>query len=348
MKRSTVRIVDIARQVGVSPATVSAVLNDKATEARISESVQAAVWATARELGYQPNIAARRLRASRPDASTIYLAVISAFETPLSLLGPMFQGVQAFVDQSPLPIQLTLETFHRGRLRDLPGLRDGSRFNGAIITNTAPDDDQFLAGNDLPTPVMLFLRRIDRHSYVTSDALRCGAQAGDLLQRLARRRFALLVPAGTTQARTERAEGYRSALRRHGVPEHQIVEIEAPSFTERGGYDAVAAFLAEGGACDALFAVGDILAFGAMAALKQAGRRIPQDVAVVGHDDVDMAAFVDPPLTTFRIPLAKMAYDSAQVLIDLLSGERDGPVHLIYPGELIVRGSTGAAREGGP
>ncbi len=347
MARRTVRIVDIAREVGVSPATISAVLNNKATEARISESVQEAVWAAARELGYQPNIAARRLRSSDPAMANIYLAIISASETPLSVAGPMFQGVQAFADQSPNPIQLTLETFHRGRLRQLPGLHDGSRFNAAIIANSAPEDDDFLASADLPMPVALFLRRIDRHSYVTSDASRCGGQAGDLLWRLGRRRFALLAPSGTTQARTERVQGYRAALLRHGVAADQIAGIVAASFSERGGYEAVAAFLAAGGQCDALFAVGDPLAFGAMAALRHHGLRIPQDVAIIGHDDVDMAAFVDPPLTTFHLPLAKMAFDAAEILVDVLGGERKGPIHLVYPSELIVRGSTGPALQGG-
>lgn len=339
--RRTVRIIDVARHANVSPAAVSAVLNHKAADARISEAAQEAVWAAVRELGYQPNIAARSLRSSSATKNALYLAVVSASETPLTTLGPMFQGVLAFADQSPTPIQLTLEMFHRARLRELPGLASGTRFNGAIIANTAPEDDEYLASVALPTPVSIFLRRVDRHNYVDSNSNECGQQAGELLWKLGRRRFVVVAPSGTTQARTERERGFRAALDQLGLSESALQTIIAPTFDERGGFAAVSAFLAAGGACDAMFAVGDTLAFGAIAALKQHGLSVPEDVAVVGHDDLPMAAFVDPPLTTFRIPLAKMAFDAAATLVDLLNGTRSGPVHVLYPGELVVRGSTG-------
>jgi DNA-binding LacI/PurR family transcriptional regulator len=338
--RKTIRIIDVAERVNVSPATVSAVLNHKAAEARISEAMQEAVWIAARELGYQPNIAARSLRANGGIKNAFYLAVISASETPLTTLGPMFQGVLAFADQSTTPIQLTLEMFHRGKLHELPGLMNGSRFNGAIIANTAPEDDAFLANTDLAAPVSVFLRRVARHNYVDSNSSDCGNQAVELLWKIGRRKFALVAPSSTTQARAERERGFRDALHKHGQSDDAISTIIAPSFDERGGFDAVAAFLDGGRQCDALFAVGDTLAFGAIAAIKQHGLSVPSDVAVIGHDDLPMAPFVDPPLTTFHIPLARMAFDAAATLVDLLNGTRKGPVHMLYTGELIVRGSS--------
>lgn len=340
MTRRTVRIVDVAKRANVSPAAVSAVLNHKAAEARISVAVQEAVWAAARELGYQPNIAARSLRSRSGVKNAFYLAVISASETPLTTLGPMFQGVLNFADQSPTPIQLTLEMFHRGKLHRLPGLNNGSRFNGAIIANTAPEDDEFLTSTNLPMPVSVFLRRIDRHNYVDSNSADCGRQAAELLWSSGRRQFAILAPSSATQARTGRERGFRAELQRYGVPDDSIHTIVASSFDERGGYDAVLAYLEAKGRCDAMFAVGDTLAFGAMAALKQSGVSVPQDVAIVGHDDLPMAEFVNPPLTTFRIPLAKMAFDAAAAVVDLLNGVRPGPVHVLYPGALIIRGSA--------
>jgi LacI family transcriptional regulator len=339
--RRTVRIVDVAKRANVSPAAVSAVLNNKAGQARLSESVQEAVWAAARELGYRPNIAARSLRSSSAVRDTLYLAVASASETPLTTLGPMFQGVLAFAEQSTTPIQLTLEMFHRGRLHALPGLTNGSRFNGAIIANTAPEDDEYLAHTALPMPVSIFLRRIERHNFVDSDGADCGRQAAELLWNLGRRRFVVVAPAGTTQARTAREQGFRSALRRLGLPDAAVELVVAPSFDEPGGYAAVAEFLDASGQCDAMFAVGDTLALGAMAAIKQRGLSIPGDVAIVGHDDLPMAAFADPPLTTFHIPLTRMAYDAAETLVDLLNGARSAPVHLRYPANLVVRGSAG-------
>lgn len=342
MTRHAVRIIDVARRANVSPTAVSAVLNNKAAEARISESAQAVIWEAARELGYRPNIAARSLRSSSAPKGTLYLAVVSASETPLAVLGPMFQGVLAFADQSTTPIQLTLEMFHRGRLSKLPGLTNGSRFNGAIIANTAPEDDEWLARTELPMPVSIFLRRIGQHNFVDSDGAECGRQAAELLWQMGRRRFAVLVPANATQARVAREQGFVGTLRQLGLPDGAVRQVIAPSFDELGGFAAVSTFLDDNGAehCDAMFAVGDTLAIGAMAAIKQHGLTIPGDVALIGHDDLPAAAFTDPPLTTFRIPLARMAYEAAEMLVELLNGARTAPSHLQYQGELVVRGSA--------
>lgn len=338
MRRRPVRIIDIARRLDISAATVSAVLNHKADAGRISKQTQAAVWTTAREMGYQPNIAARRLRsAGGRNANSVYVAVVAPLDTPLTVVGSVFRGVQLFANSSDVPLQLTIETFRPGELSALPGLLDGSRFNGAIITNTAPEDDDFLAETEVPVPLVVFLRQIKRCSYVTSDGFESGYQAGKLLLQNGRQRPAALVPASTTQARLARLAGYRQALAERGF--FQFPELVG-DFTERGGYEGMLAFLQGGQRCDALFAIGDIMAFGAMAAIKQHGLTIPGDVALVGHDDLEVASFTDPPLTTFHLPLVEMAYDAAQMLVALLEGTASTPIHRVYPANLVKRGSA--------
>lgn len=340
MAHGPVRIVDIAEQVGVSVSAVSAVLNNKAEEARISPQMQRRVWAAARELGYQPNIAARRLRAGgRSDQST-YLAIATSLETSMDLLGKVVRGVQQFVAESDEPIQITIETFHRGHVDKLPGLLDGTRFNGAIVANTAPEDDAFLATAAIPVPLVLFLREVSGQSWVYSHAREAGAQAASLFMSAGRQHPAVLVPADQTQVRLARQEGYIQAFRDAEFPAGRVVEIVSDSFSEEMGYRAVERFLASGGRCDALFAVGDIMAFGAIAAIKAAGLRIPDDIAVIGHDDLEMARFIDPPLTTFRLPLIDMASDAAAMVLEMLHQHHHATTHHVYDAELIVRGST--------
>lgn len=340
MPRGSIRIIDIAEQVGVSVSAVSAVLNNKAEAARISPQLQRRVLDAARDLGYQPNIAARRLRVGgRSDQST-YLAVATSLETSMQLLGSVVRGVQQFAAQSEKPIQLTIETFHRGHVHQLPGLLDGTRFNGAIIANTAPEDDAFLADATIPLPLVVFLREIAGQSWVSSHAHNAGAQAAALFLADGRRRPAVLVPADQTQVRRARQEGFTKGLIDAGFPATQIVEIVSDSFSEEGGYRAIERFLSAGGECDALFAVGDIMAFGALPAIKVAGLHIPEDVAVIGHDDLDMARFVDPPLTTFRLPLIDMASDAAGMVLEMLDRGHNATIHRIYDAELIVRSST--------
>lgn len=340
MPRGSTRIIDIAERVGVSVSAVSAVLNNKAKAARISPEVQRRVREAARELGYQPNIAARRLRVGGHSDQSTYLAVATSLETSMQLLGSVVRGVQQFAAQSEKPIQLTIETFRRGHVHELPGLLDGTRFNGAIVANTAPEDDAFLAGISVPLPLVVFLREIEGQSWVSSHAHSAGAKAASLFLADGRRKPAVLVPADQTQVRLARQEGFTRTLMDAGFSPSQIVEIVGDSFSEEGGYQAMARFLSGGGECDALFAVGDIMAFGALPAIKAVGLRIPEDVAVIGHDDLDMARFVDPPLTTFCLPLIEMARDAAGMVLEMLNQGHSATIHRVYDAELIVRGST--------
>lgn len=337
MRRRPVRIVDIAHRLDISPATVSAVLNYKAEAGRISKKTQAAVWKAVREMGYQPNIAARRLRSDGGTGATVYLAIVSSSETPLVVVGSVFRGVQLFAAESDIPLQLTIETFYPGHLNSLPGLLNGSRFNGAVIANTALEDDEFLARTDFPVPLVVFLRQIERQSYVSSDGFQSGYLAGKLLLEKNRRRLAALVPTSTTQARRERLAGYYRALEEGGITE---IPKLAGEFTEQGGYQAMVNFLQAGGQCDGLFAVGDIMAFGAIAAIKQSGLTIPGDIALIGHDDLEMAPFTDPPLTTFHLPVVEMAHEAARILVSLLDQTDSKPIHRVYPAGLVMRGSV--------
>jgi LacI family transcriptional regulator len=340
MPRGSIRIIDIAERVGVSVSAVSAVLNNKAKAARISPDMQRRVLEAARELGYQPNIAARRLRAGGHSDQSTYLAVATSLETSMQLLGSVVRGVQQFAAQSEKPIQLTIETFRRGHVHELPGLLDGTRFNGAIVANTAPEDDAFLASIVVPIPLVIFLREIEGQSWVSSHAHRAGASAASLFVAAGRRRPAVLVSADRTQVRQARRDGFTHALKEAGFSPSQVVELVGDSFSEEGGYQAMEQFLSAGGECDALFAVGDIMAFGALSAIKAAGLRIPEDVAVIGHDDLDMARFVDPPLTTFCLPLIEMARNAAGMVLEMLDRGHSTAIQQVYDAELIVRKST--------
>jgi len=151
-----VRMEDIAREVGVSRVTVSVVLNNRGEELRISKRVQDEVWKAARRLGYRPNVLARRLRSAEP--SMLFIALATARQAPLTILSSVYTGADLFASKSQVPIQLTVESFSQGQLENLPGLLDGLRFNGAIISNSAPEDEVFLEKQELPIPVIVFNR----------------------------------------------------------------------------------------------------------------------------------------------------------------------------------------------
>lgn len=336
MQRRLARIQDIAEEVGVSPATVSLVLNNKATALRISGGVQAAVWASAQRMGYRPNLSARRLRSSASAGLTI--ALVSGHQTSLSVLNSVYAGAQRYAQESDVPIEITVESFAAGRLNKLTALNNGARFSGAIVANTDLEDDAYLARQRLPVPIVLFTRHVHGCNYINATNDVSGRLAADVLIKRGCRHLAVLSCAQTTQAREDRRLGFVRAVMDAGLAEP--ASIVSREFNERGGYDAMSAFLLTGFPCDGVFVIYDYMAFGAMHALRRGGRRVPDDVAVIGHDDLDMASYVEPPLTTIHMPLTEMAEDAAATLVRILIGELAEPVQRTYQTHLVRRESA--------
>lgn len=334
MKRRVVSIRDIAQEVGLSPATVSLVLNHKAEALRISDAAQERVLEAAERLGYRPNLAARRLRSAQRE--TLFIALATAIQAPLSILSSAFAGAQLYARSSAVPIQITVEAFDRGKLGELPGLMDGLRYNGAVIANSAPEDDVFLATHEPAVPVVLFNRHVEGLSYIDATNLESGRMAARRLLQQGRRHLCVLYAETLTQSTLERKRGFCEVVEQAGLP---ALAVSGDSFSELGGYQGMTTLLASGKPCDGLFAVGDYMAAGAMRALREAGRRIPDDVAVVGHDNLDVASFTVPPLTTINLPLVEMAQEAVAALVKLIAGGESGPIQHTYPTELVVRQS---------
>jgi LacI family transcriptional regulator len=141
------------------------------------------------------------------------------------------------------------------------------------------------------------------------------------------------------QASQERLRGYRIALQEHGLPfsSRWIVHSD---FTERGGYVAMKNLLSISPHLDAVFVANDWMAVGALWAIREAGLRVPDDMGVVGFDDVPLAAQTDPPLTTVRQPMRAMGALGVKLLVQLIQGEKVTPTKFMLQTELVVRGST--------
>ena len=165
-KKPPVTVRSIALHVGVSPATVSTVLANRHEERRLAPATVERIRRAVRELGYVPNIAGRRLRAHDPGVRQIDLAILTTFEAPLFLVSRALRQLQRMADARTGPgrkFSVSIDMFHAGRLHEMPGLLNASRFNGVIITNTLPDDDAFLATTTLPYAVVVLGRRITNY-----------------------------------------------------------------------------------------------------------------------------------------------------------------------------------------
>ncbi|MEE1742739.1 LacI family DNA-binding transcriptional regulator [Streptomyces sp. BE147] len=341
---------DVARAAGVSRATVSRVINGvRNVDPAIQEAVRQAVSAT----GYAPNRAARSLVTRRADAVALVMsgagvepgAARAAAEGPFTtrvftdpFFGRVVSGVVNYLRPRGMhPVLMCAET-SRDRDEVVSYLRQGSA-DGALIVSTHAQDPLPALITDAGLAAVLYARpaRPVRISFVDL-AHRDGARlaAGHLLARGCRRVATITgpldVPAGQ-----DRLAGFRDTMARHG---HPYIPVAEGQFTQRSGEAAMARLLAEHPDLDGVFAANDLMAMGACHVLREHGRRVPQDVAVVGFDDSSAASACRPPLTTVRQPVEEMAAEMTRLLLDRLARPDEPPTSVIFEPELVVRESA--------
>ena len=331
----------IAQHVGVSPAAVSTVLANRHDERRLAPATVEKIRQAVRDLGYVPNIAARRLRAHNPAVRHLEIGILTSFEAPLFLVSRVLRQVQRMADARTGPARkfsVSIGMFHAGRLGELPGLSGASRFNGAIITNTLPADDAFLAATTLPYAVVVLGRRLPNYSCVLDTPGEIGRRAAEILLVRGCQRPVVLVPAFLTQSTAERAEAFvATVLAQTG---RAAGRVTAAGFSPASGADGLRAHLGAGRACDGLYAVTDSLALGAYQVIKDGGRRIPRDIAVVGVGDHEHADFFDPPLTCVGPSNEEIVEQVVTQLFHLMSHRRVRPVEIFVPPSVSVRASA--------
>lgn len=331
----------IAQHVGVSAAAVSTVLANRHEERRLAAATVEKIRQAVRDLGYVPNVAARRLRAHDPGVHHRELGILTSFEAPLFLVSRTLRQVQQMVDQrsaADRQFSVSIDMFHAGKLRDMPGLLSASRFNGVIITNTLPVDDAFLASTTLPYAVVVQGRRLANYCCVLETPGEGGRRAAQIFAKGARRQPIVLTPPLLTETTADRAEAFCATVREAAGAEP--VRVVARGFTPASGAEAMRRHLLSHPQCDAVFAVTDTLALGALHALKAAGRRVPQDVGVVGVGDHEQADFFEPPLTCVGPSYDRVVEEIVALLFDLMSRRRVKPAEIFVPPAVTVRGSS--------
>jgi LacI family transcriptional regulator len=344
---------EIAKHANTSVTTVSLVLNGRDGPNRISAATRDQVLEAARALGYTPNIAARRLRAGG-GAAPPTIGLLLPFDERLTItvraVGTIRETLDAWAgERGVAPPDLLIETYPGGHLAGVRSLADNTRYNGAFLFSTLPEDDAYLARvGPLAVPVVLVQRSVAGHAWVNVDNRRVGARVADHLLGLGHRRFGVVAATVAGAALDDRREGFLTRLREAGGIELPPDRIERGAFSEIGGRDAAARLVERLRATGqplptALYVTADLMALGALHALKRAGLRIPADVAVVGTDNDPYAPFIDPPLTTVDIARTRSAELASRRLLHLVT-DRDAAVGTdLLDSRLVVRASCGAA-----
>ncbi|BCL25295.1 LacI family DNA-binding transcriptional regulator [Streptomyces aurantiacus] len=346
MSRQAPTLEDVAREAGVSRATVSRVVNGvRNVDPAIQETVREAISRT----GYAPNQAARSLVTRRTE--TVALVMSGAGDVSeeeqnafaARVLGDPFFGrvVSGVVGQlrprSMHPVLMFAET-DEARREVVTYLRQGSA-DGALVVSTHADDPLPALLADAGLPAVLFARpsRPVALSYVDLAHRDGGRLAAEhLLGRGCRRIVTVSGPLGVP-ASQERLAGFRDTMARHG---HAYVPLVQGGFTVDSGMAAMTRLLAEHPDVDGVFAANDLMAQGICQVLRERGHRVPHDVAVVGFDDSSVAVTCRPPLTTVRQPVEDMAAAMARLLAEHIRGVRTEPASVIFDPELVVRESA--------
>lgn len=326
---------EIAKLSKTSRSTVSRVIND---DPHVSQATRDRVMAMVRQFNYHPNLAARSLVAGRTHVLglVIPMGVSRLFTDPYFPI--LIQGATSACNANKHTVMLWLAEpeYERQMINQIlyNGLVDG-----VIVASSLIDDP--LIESLLKSSLCFIL--IGRHisnlelSYIDVDNQESARQAVHYLLRAGRRQVAAIAGPQNMIAGLDRLEGYRTALREWGLAADPAL-IADGSFSEVGGYEAMRQLLPR--SPDAVFAASDIMAVGAMRALRDAGRRIPEDVAVVGFDNMPFAERAEPPLTTVRQPIHRAGSLAVETLIDMIENPDSSPRRIVLPTELVIRQSS--------
>ncbi|WP_346537973.1 LacI family DNA-binding transcriptional regulator [Micromonospora sp. DPT] len=324
----------VARRAGVSRATVSRVVNGSTT---VAAPIQEAVRRAVAELGYVPNLAARSLVTQRTDSVALVMPeeATRVFSDDQVFPG-IIRGAAQELEAADKQLVLMLAGSAAGHER-VERYTTGRHVDGVLFASLHGADPLPGTLARLGIPVVCAGRPLDgaRVPYVDVDNVGGVARAVQHLIDNGRRRIASIAGPQDMIAGIERLTGYRETVTAAGLPEL----VAYGDFTRESGAAAMHQLLTAHPDLDAVFAASDLMAHAALRTLREAGRRVPDDVAVIGFDDIETAAYTEPPLTTVRWEIVELGREMTRQLLRLAAGETIEE-SVILPTELVVRESA--------
>jgi len=336
-----VTLADVAQAAGVSVSTASRALTD--SEHSVREETRQRVLRIAREVGYRPNLLARGLRGGQTFTVGIITESISDYFT-----STIVRGIHDHLRQAGYSSTIVNCDGDPGAEADAIRTLTGRPTDGVILVDTHVHSSSSV----LPEgsfPYVFVNRRAQseaRNCFCVVPANRQGARTVvEHLVGLGHRRIGYVNGPDGWEASAQRLAGYQDVLRSSGIALDPAL-VRTGDWSMDGGYEAAHDLLISRDPPTAIFAANDEMAVGVMYCAVDMGVNVPEDVAIVGFDDKQLARFVRPALTTLHMPLVEMGDAAAQLLLDQLAGDviRDKGVEV--PGYLIVRESCGARRVG--
>lgn len=331
-KSLTPTIYDVAREAGVSYSTVSRTLTGYEF---VKPSTREKVLRAAEKLGYVPNQQARSLAGGHSNLIGVLVPALSN-----SYISEILRGIDEALSESNY--NLLLYTTHRQR-------GDESQYAATIINSgvdglllvvpliSTPYLDT-LEEQDFPYVVIDQLDKTHKGSAVVAANWQGAYEATQYLIGLGHQRIGFISGLAGIQSAAERLAGYTAALSEHGIPFQKDLTVEG-AFRERGGYTAAQRLLSLSDRPTAIFAANDLSAFGAIEAIREQGLRIPEDISLIGFDDLPQASLVYPKLTTVRQPLDSMGHKAVTMLLEQIENPGRPKCQITLATEFVIRDS---------
>ncbi|OKQ00035.1 LacI family DNA-binding transcriptional regulator [Paenibacillus sp. P46E] len=328
-------IYDIAKKTGYSPTTVSKAFNNYSD---VREKTRQEILRAAQEMGYLPNSHARTLTTKK----SWTIGVLFVEETGAGIRHPFFSAVIESFKQVAVAKGYALMFISK----DVGGKQSGYLENcrirgvdGVVVFLSDYEDPYFLEllESDIPT-VILDYDTAQSHT-VCSDNMAGAQLAVNYLASLGHRRIAHISGGGNSFPGSQRELGYIAAMELQGLEVRDGYIAEGAFFSRESGYTAMLKLLELPERPTAVFASGDLLALGAVMAAKDKGLSVPSDISVIGYDDIELAAYVSPALTTIRQDTEKLGTRAAEILLASIDGKGQEKEALMLPVEIVVRDS---------
>lgn len=330
-----VQMMDIARLAGVSASTVSRALNGSPL---INPETRQRIVELAQSLNYSINASAKNLRLGYN--RTIAVVIPYDRKSRQHISDPFFLGMlgslaDALTDRGH---DLLLSRVDADRLEDLAEIHVTGRAGAVAVIGQWGHQDQLNALAVRGVPFVVWGAHLPQQIYCTvgTDNVRGGRLATEHLLSLGRHRIAFMGDTSMPEA-AQRHEGYQLALRAAGIEPDPALHIPT-SFKGDDAQAVMRKFLKQGKPIDGLFAASDLIAMNAMSVVLSQGRRVPEDISIVGYDDISAAAHWHPPLTTIRQPMTEAGIALVDCLLQAAAGAR--PTSRLLEATLVVRGST--------
>src|SRR3984893_4372424 len=330
----SVSLKSLAAHLQLSPATVSLVINRSPAAKSIPQRTPERIRAVARELNYRPNFVARSLRAQR--SFTIGVVVPEISEGYAALV---MSGIEDHLLQEGYFYFVVSHRHRNDLIEEYPRLLQQRSVEGLIAVDTACHE-----GVSIPVVAVSGHRELPGVTNIVLNHARAAHLAVEHLAQLGHRRIAFIKGQAFSSDTQVRWDAVRHAVQQMNltVDDRLVGQLEGESSSPELGYEVTRKLLRADDSLTALLAFNDISAIGAFRALREAGRRIPEDVSVGGFDDIQSAAFQNPGLTTVRQPLRQMGVIAAETLLRRINAAPHSPYpkSITVEPELIVRGTT--------